>query len=292
MTQRLRSECISCMLKTHLEKCPTDTTELKKVEYMQRILKVLAEAPQNAGSPVVVRSINAIQQELFGMNDIYTEVKRHFNFVMLEREQQIWKQIEKAQDALKLAIQYAMVGNYIDFGAMKHVDEQYLSNLLNTASEQTIDDAQYVALKEDLEKGKKLVFLTDNCGEVVMDKLLMKTIQKQYPQIQITAIVRGSEILNDATMEDAIQVGLTDIVKTIGNGNNIAGTCMEELSEEAREELEQADIIIAKGQGNYETLRGCGLNVYYIFLCKCHMFAENFGVPRFTGMLVNDKDSR
>lgn len=292
MTQRLRSECISCMLKTHLEKCPTDTTELKKVEYMQRILKVLAEAPQNAGSPVVVRSINAIQQELFGMNDIYTEVKRHFNFVMLEREQQIWKQIEKAQDALKLAIQYAMVGNYIDFGAMKHVDEQYLSNLLNTASEQTIDDAQYVALKEDLEKGKKLVFLTDNCGEVVMDKLLMKTIQKQYPQIQITAIVRGSEILNDATMEDAIQVGLTDIVKTIGNGNNIAGTCMEELSEEVREELEQADIIIAKGQGNYETLRGCGLNVYYIFLCKCHMFAENFGVPRFTGMLVNDKDSR
>lgn len=290
--RRLRSECISCLLKTHLEKCPTDTPEIKKVEYMQRILKVLADAPEHVGSPVVVRSINEIQQEMFGINYIYTDVKRHFNDVMLQREEEIWRKIEQAEDELKLAIQYAMVGNYIDFGAMKHVDEVYLSNLLDTAKEQNMDESQYESLKYDLEKGSKLVFLTDNCGEVVMDKLLMKVIQKKYPQIQITAIVRGSDILNDATMEDAVQVGLQKVVKTIGNGNNIAGTCLEELSREAREEIEEADVILAKGQGNYETLRGCGMNVYYVFLCKCHMFAENFGVKRFTGMLVNDRESR
>ncbi len=290
--RRLRSECISCLLKTHLEKYPTDTPEIKKVEYMQRILKVLADAPEHVGSPVVVRSINEIQQEMFWINDIYTEVKRHFNDVMLQREDEIWEKIEQADDSLKLAIQYAMVGNYIDFGAMKNVDEVYLSNLLDTAKEQNMDESQYESLKYDLEKGSKLVFLTDNCGEVVMDKLLMRVIQKKYPQMQITAIVRGSDILNDATMEDAVQVGLQKVVKTIGNGNNIAGTCLEELSREAREEIEEADVILAKGQGNYETLRGCGMNVYYVFLCKCHMFAENFGVPRFTGMLVNDKESR
>ena len=102
----------------------------------------------------------------------------------------------------------------------------------------------------------------DNCGEIVADKLLIKVIQEQYPEIHITVVARGMEVLNDAVIEDANDVGLTKIVEVIGNGNGIAGTQINKLSKEARTVLDKADIIISKGQGNFETIHGCGRNIY------------------------------
>ena len=117
-----------------------------------------------------------------------------------------------------------------------------------------------------------MVYLTDNCGEVVLDKMLVKLLKEMYPNLDITVIVRGEQILNDATMEDAVQIGMTDMVNVIGNGNNIAGTWLDAVSEQALKLIDQADVIIAKGQGNFETLYGCGKNIYYMFLCKCQLF--------------------
>ena len=115
-------------------------------------------------------------------------------------------------------------------------------------------------------------------------------IQKQNPNAQITVIVRGKPVLNDVTIEDAIQVGLTDIVNVIGNGSEIAGTYLEDISEEAKNVIDDADVILAKGQGNFETLRMCEKNIYYIFMCKCEMFAKRFQVPKYYGMLISDKN--
>ena len=111
-----------------------------------------------------------------------------------------------------------------------------------------------------------------------------------YPELEIKVIVRGAPVLNDVTKEDVDQVGLSDLVTIIENGTAIAGTCMEEINEESRTAMEEADVILSKGQGNFETLIGCGLNVYYIFLCKCDMFAEKFQVEKFSGMLLNDRN--
>ena len=107
---------------------------------------------------------------------------------------------------------------------------------------------------------------------------------------QTPVLVRGEQVLNDATLEDAVQVGLTEMADVRGNGSDIAGTCIEEMSEEARKIIYDSDVILAKGQGNFETMQMCGLNVYYIFMCKCEMFARKFQVPRFTGMLLSDKN--
>ena len=160
---------------------------------------------------------------------------------------------------------------------------------MNTLERFEVDQKQYEELTMELEKAKKLVYLTDNCGEIVMDKLLIKQIKNKYPDLDITVMVRGAEVINDATIEDAKQVGLNEIVKVIPNGSDIAGTWIEEISEEAKKELDEADIIISKGQGNFETLRKCGKNIYYIFLCKCDLFANIFQVPKLTGMLINEK---
>lgn len=287
--RRLHPECISCMTKVHLGKCPKDIPEEKKVEYMQKVLKIIAEAPAKYGAPVIVRTIQQVQEEMLGIKQEYREIKRHYNEVMMGYENQVQEHMAKSEDSLKTGIQYAMIGNYIDFGARITVTEEQLTELLHNPDRFVIDEKQYAELTADLEKARKLVYLTDNCGEIVMDKMLIKQIKQKYPDIELTVLVRGCEVINDATMEDAKQVGLAEMVKVIPNGSDIAGTWMEEISDEAKAVLESADVIISKGQGNFETLRKCGMNIYYIFLCKCDLFANTFQVPKLTGMLINEK---
>ena len=287
---RLNPGCISCLIKNRLEDFPENTSREMQILYMQRVLKEISEAPKSVSAPVIVRTINKIQKEMFGYNKDFTHVKAYFNDLMLGKVPVIQEKLEESEDSLKLAIQYAMTGNYIDFGAMNKVDENELQRFLDDAHNNFVDEAEYAALQAEIFNAKEIVYLTDNCGEIVMDKVLVQEIQKANPSADITVIVRGMPVLNDATMEDAIQVGLTDMVNVIGNGSEIAGTCLEEISEEAKAKMEQADVIIAKGQGNFETLQMCGLNIYYIFMCKCEMFAKRFQVPRFSGMILNDKN--
>ena len=164
-----------------------------------------------------------------------------------------------------------------------------MDTLLETAEDMPLDEAEYDNLCKELKFAEEMVLCTDNCGEIVADKLLVKQIKKLFPNVKITVIVRGSAVLNDATTEDAEQIGLCDVVKVIGNGTNIAGTVIDRLGTEAKAAFDSADVIIAKGQGNFETLHDCGFNVYYMFLCKCNLFSEMFKKPRLTPMFLNDK---
>jgi len=242
-------------------------------------------------SPTLSPAISRLQREMFGIELYdYTDIKKYFNSLMMEKAPEIEKEIMAAKDPLKLAVQYAMTGNYIDFGAVENVNEEDLNKYLERAKEIPVKEAEYEAFKADIRKAQKLVFLTDNCGEIVMDKLLIKELKRQNPSIDLTVIVRGEDVSNDATLIDAEQIGLTDMVKVIGNGSGIAGTSMKDISEETLNLMKEADVLIAKGQGNFETLQMCGLNIYYLFMCKCMMFANRFRVPQFTGMLINDKN--
>ena len=277
------------MTKVHLDKCPKDVPEEKKVEYMQKVLKILAEAPKRFGAPVIVRTINQLQDEMFGMKEEYAQIKKHYNALMMQYEERVLEHMAKSEDSIRTGIQYAMIGNYIDFGARITVTDEHLTELLNDPDRFVIDEKQYSEFVGDLENAKKMVYLTDNCGEIVMDKLLIRQIKEKYPDLELTVLVRGAEVINDATIEDAAQVGMCELAKVMPNGSDIAGTWMEEISEEAKAVLQDADMIISKGQGNFETLRKCGLNIYYIFLCKCDLFANTFQVPKLTGMLINEK---
>lgn len=287
--ERLRTECMLCILEKQIEKIPKDINEAKKREFLQRMFGVLSNAPLNAGAPLLVREIKNIKKEMFGLEDDFEEVKVYFNHIMMGYEGEIRQRIEHSEDSLKAAIQFALAGNFIDFGAMKNVDEMRLKSLLFSANDIVIDPICYENLKEDLAKAKKLLYITDNCGEIVMDKLVIEDLKKQFPELSITVFVRSKSVLNDATLEDAKQVGLTECVEVCGSGSDLAGTCIETLPVETYEILDSADIIIAKGQGNFETMRYCGRNVYYMFLCKCALFADCFKVPKFTGIVINDQ---
>lgn len=287
---RLPPECLQCLAAKKLPAFLDEQPFEKKVEYMQRILKLLSEASPTLAAPVLVSEINAISREMFHYEPDFEAVKQQYNQLMLTKEEALWERIQKADDALLAAVQYSLTGNYIDFGAQNTVEESKLDELLAQSEKNQVDMDNYASFKADLLNSKKVVLITDNCGEVVLDKLLLRVMMDIKPEAEYTVIVRGQKVLNDATMVDAEQIGLTKMTRVIGNGNGIAGTWLEKVSEEALSVIDAADVIIAKGQANFETLNQCGRNIYYLFLCKCDMFAKRFKVPKYTGMLLRDRD--
>ncbi|MBR3873378.1 MAG: DUF89 family protein [Clostridia bacterium] len=286
---RLQPECIRCLVERQLYAYPADAAPDKQLDYMQRLLGLIAGARRDVGVPVLSREIKRLKEELFGTAEDYTQIKRHFNALMLARENELQSRIDAAADPLMEGLKCAFTGNYIDFGAAMHkVDEQQLDELLASPPPFETDEQTIARLRAELLAAKRIVYLTDNCGEIVMDKLLMRVIRHINPEAELIAIVRGDDVLNDATREDAQQVGLDTVARVMDNGSDVAGTWLEEISPEANRTLETADVILAKGQANFETMRGCGMNVYYLFMCKCSMFASRFNVPRFTGILTQD----
>lgn len=281
---------MSCLVKRQLEQITDFKDEELKSIYMKRILSTISEAKEQETAPIIMPKINKLYQEYFGALYSYETIKKQYNNLMLHKEESIWNEIRASDDSLLEALKYSRVGNYIDFGAMENVDDDKLNNLLESIRQEHIDSRQYQAFTKDLQNACELVFLTDNCGEVVLDKLLIKCIRNQYPEIHVTVIVRGESVINDATMEDARMIGLTEIADVIDNGTEFAGTCLGQIDIKAKECIEAADVIISKGQGNFETLNGCGLNIYYSFLCKCEWFVKRFGMERFKGVFINDRD--
>lgn len=297
-TPTLAPACVSCLFEKAITRYPADAPREAVLTYQRRLGALLASLPDRTCGPEILESITNIHIEVFGDHSgeeiaRYAVIKRHFNALMADfaAAEDLSARIRAASDPLREALGFSMTGNYIDFGALGSVDEDQLRALLADASDRVpADSAAYADLVSRLSTARRLTFLTDNCGEVVMDMLLIDYLREAYPDLDITVILRGAPVLNDATMEDAAQIGLDRMegIRVMGNGDRLAGTALGRISPEAREAITSADIILAKGQGNYETMNGCGLPVCYAFLCKCAVFADRFGVPRYTGMLCWD----
>ena len=285
---RLNNECINCIISKYLKDYPKDAGYEACLSYIQGVLKILSEAKMSESAPELVEKVSLLREKIFGAQKDFSDIKKHFNSLVMSLEDEIYGKIQADSNMVKTALKYSMMSNYIDFGVVENVDEKKLMEFLDKAPAMDINEAEFKQFERELETARKLVFLVDNCGEVVLDKLLIKAISSQFPDLNVEVIVRGLPVLNDATMEDAKQVKLDDIANVSDNGTAIAGTCLDRISKEARQKIDEADLILAKGQGNFETLRFCKKNVYYAFMCKCKMFAEKFGVPQYTGMFIND----
>ncbi len=285
---RLNGECVKCLIKKYSKDYPEGADEKSCEAFTKGVLEIIDNATPDESAPELVEKFEILRKECFGFTKDFTHIKKHFNDLILAMEGRIEDKITDSKNPLETAVKYAMMGNYIDFGAMDKVDENELQKFIDEAMDIEIPQNEFDRFQGELKTARNIVYLTDNCGEVVFDKLLMKTILKVFPHIHLDIIVRGENVINDATEEDAKQIGLYEIADVTGNGTAIAGTCLNKISKEAREIIDNADVIIAKGQGNFETLNHCGLNIYYIFMCKCTMFADRFKVPRFSGMFIND----
>ncbi len=283
------SMCIACILSKQEKQIRPFSDENKKSEYMHQVLEILFKYGRSESSPWLAEQIDQLYEHFWGEPEDYTSVKHRYNNLLLQKEPEIVQQIRGSEDPIKESIKYVCAANYIDFSAVEHVTEQTFEKLLEKAKSETILQEEYLAFRRDLRKAKRLVYLTDNCGEIVLDKVFIRFLKESFPHLQVVVIVRGKNVINDATMEDAREVGLTDLVPCVGNDNGALGTVLKRFGEQTRKLLQDADLVISKGQGNFESLYGEGVNPYYLFLCKCELFVRRFGLEQYKSVFVKEE---
>lgn len=282
--------CLQCLLRRNIALAQTLGTEEQAMAFAKEIMKLCIAAPEGVSSPWFGPQIADLLHDMYGLDyDRFRQEKLDSNHFVLERLPAIREKVTAAKDPVLAGLQFAILGNYLDFSALQgQVSFERLEEMLDKALEMELDEQVYAYFCRDLRRGGKLVYLTDNAGEIGFDRVLAEAIVAAYPDISVTFCVRGAIAQNDATREDAAAVGIPFPV--IDNGNRVAGTQLDMLSEEAAAALADADVILAKGMANAETMLGCGYNVYYAFLVKCQRFVTRFGKPMFTPMLVKERE--
>lgn len=289
MSIPMNAQCYICHLKRNTETARALSGDAAATAFAKDLMQLYLTAPKEKSSPWFGPGVTALLEKHCGLTeDRFKEEKEMSNRFVLERLDAIRSRIVAAEDPLYAGLQMAVLGNYIDFSALKgEVSFEKLDEMLTQAENIALDQRNYEKLCADLAKGKKLLYLTDNAGEIGFDRLLAEQIHAKYPELQITFCVRGGPASNDATREDAAAVGIPFPI--IDNGCTVAGTELELLPPETRTVFDNADVILSKGQANVETLYGCGLNIYYLFLIKCARFQEFFGKEKLTPMLLTER---
>lgn len=280
---RVNEKCAQCLYDK--QKHVTENAD-----FLKEIKEIIDHREENDTAPYLVYEFYKVREKYFGKETPYHEIKKKYNDLVLSMEDSVRKSIEASEEPLVKALVYARAGNYIDFGAMNAVDEKTFLSILDTAKMSDKDQCVIQSFLEQCEKAQNFLLLADNCGEIVLDKLFIEQLKKRFPNLGITVMVRGEEVLNDVTIEDAMQIGIYQHAAVVSNGLPIAGTVYEMLPEDAKEAMEQADVILAKGQGNYESLCKQGRHIFYSFLCKCDLFTERFQVPQFTGVFIEETE--
>ncbi len=289
MSVPMNSICFECQLRKKLALARSLGTDEKATAFAREMMQALLAAPEDMDST----QFGAIAEELLRQHypvgpDRLKEEKEFSNRFALARLEKAEKAVENAEDPLYAALQYATMANYIDFSALQgEVDFDRLDGLLDRAVQLPLDKTAYTRFCGQLQAGKRLLYLTDNAGEIAFDNLLAQQLQKRFPHLEITFCVRGKPAFNDALLEDARAVGIT--LPVVDNGTGIGGTVIGTLPPETRRLFDSADVILAKGMGNVESLYGCGYNIYYAFLIKCDRLIQVFGKEKLTPMFLPER---
>lgn len=278
---RVNDSCAKCMYDRQCAK--TDNKE-----YLFEIKNLLDNRPEDITSCELNMEFNRLHEQYIGKLHDFKDEKKQFNDLVLSMEDDLRKEIEASDNSLATSIIMARIGNYIDFPVLGNVNpDEFLKLFGNT--QMRIDEMDvYKSFCDQCAKAKSFLLLTDNCGEIVLDKLMLEQLKKRFPNMELTVMVRGEDVSNDATIEDATYVGIDKVANVITNGRKMAGTVYELVSDEAKKAIDNADIIFSKGQANFESFSGEGRHAFYAFLCKCQLFTTRFQVPQFTGMLVEE----
>ncbi|MBR5528880.1 MAG: DUF89 family protein [Oscillospiraceae bacterium] len=285
----MNSICYECQLRKKLALARSLGTDEQATMFAKRMLQELASAPKDLDSTQFGALAEDLLRRIYHVGPDRLKGEKEFsNRFAMERIDGVRKTVEAAEDPVYAALQYSTMANYIDFSALQgEVNFEDLDNLLSRATELELDKATYARFCKELEAGKKLLYLTDNAGEIAFDNVLAQQLHRKYPHLEIVFCVRGKPAFNDALREDAEAVGITFPV--IDNGTNVGGTPLHRVSAECKEAINSADVILAKGMGNVESMHGCGYNIYYAFLVKCDRLIQVFQKPKLTPMFLPER---
>ena len=265
-------DCIPCFIRQTLDAARLATDDKQIHEQVVREVLILAkDLDMSQSPPVIGQKIHRLIREIVGIEDPYRNVKKQFNNATLQLYPKMRTYILESKDMLETAIRLAIAGNIIDFGVNSKLQESELEKAISECLAADFHDMQLGPFIQALNKAEEILYIADNAGEIVFDRLLIE----QLPMEKITVAVKGSPIINDATMEDADLAGLPRIVEVIDNGSDGPGTILETCSQVFVDRFENADLVIAKGQGNYETLSDIDKNIFFVLKAKCPVIARD-----------------
>ena len=270
--------CIPCFARQAVEAAEMASNDPKiREKIVREALKVASVIPFDKTPPHMGKEIHRIIRNTVGNNiDPYKSLKNKYNKKAMEIYPEMKEIVKKSKNPLETAVRIAIAGNIIDFGITTTDSIIHLMDIVNETLNRPFAINHFDNFEKDLQKAEKILYLADNAGEIVFDRILIEEIPNYKDRI--TLAVKGHPIINDATLEDAKQTGLTQLVKVTENGSDAPGTILEECSENFRKEVESADLLISKGQGNYETLSETQYNVYFLLKAKCPVIAGDLSV--------------
>jgi uncharacterized protein with ATP-grasp and redox domains len=267
-------ECVPCFLRQALDASRMVTEDPAVQERVVReTLRLAAEMSFDRSPPWMGQRIHKLLREATGDRDPYRELKRRSNAFALELYPALKRRVRTSADPFATAVRLAIAGNVIDFGSRSSLSDSEIHEAIEDAMNDPLDPGALADLRQGVEQARDILYLADNAGELVFDRLLIEDM----PGDRVTLVVRGGPVINDATREDAEAVGLSSLVTVMDNGSDVPGTILEACSQSFQERFEASDLIIAKGQGNYETLNGGDANLFFLLKVKCPVIARDIG---------------
>lgn len=277
-------DCVPCFTRQALDAARAISSDSALHEQILRdVLQMVAGADLNQSPPALGQRIHQRLRELTGTHDPYQEAKDRANQVALELLPELSARIKADPDPFELAVRFAAAGNIIDLAVKTGLSRPDIKSAIQSAATEPFAgdlDCFHAATVA----AESILYLADNTGEIVFDRLLIE----QLPPGRVTVAVRGAPVINDATRADALIAGLDQIAEIVDNGSDAPGTVMDDCSAEFRTRFENADLIISKGQGNFETLYGSERNIFFLLKIKCPVVAERTGIETGTLALVHN----
>lgn len=276
-------ECYVCAMRQALQasRLVTDDPEFQ-YRCLEEAARILSEAPRGLTPPEMGEDIYGMINEMSGNPDPFREQKREQNQVVMDLLPWLRDTVKEADDPLLMAVRLSIAGNVVDPGAHASFD---LEKTVMEAIESEAGLEEYGVFRDRLEKAQTVLFLADNSGEIVFDLVLLETIRSLY-DVDVVVAVRDAPIINDVTVTEADEVGITEVSRVITSGSRMPGTRLSRTTEEFQRIFEEADLVVSKGQGNWETLEDSKREVFFLFQAKCEPVARMIGCEVGTPMIT------
>jgi hypothetical protein len=265
-------DCVPCSVRQVLDAVRMITDdEAMHERVLRELLGMWQRMDMRQSPPAMAQQIHRFLRQFTGVADPYREVKNRYNEFALGLYPELKERIENSSDPFETAVRLSIAGNIIDFGVNSNVEQGMVHETILRSLTEPLDRDALLELRQAIRRAKDILFLGDNTGEIVFDRLLVE----RMPREKLTYVVRGAPILNDALMADAEVAGLTGLVEVIDNGSDAPGTILETCSQAFRNRFERADLIIAKGQGNFESMDDTRKDVFFLLKPKCAVLARH-----------------
>ena len=276
---KMHADCLPCVVSQAVK--TADLVGIKeKSSLMRRVFTRLSQADfERITTPELFGDIFMLIKEEIGDPDPYRAKRAYYNNMFLRRLPALRAEIDRTENPFLESIRLAIIGNIIDFGPAHNWLLEDIEARVDELKRQPLHTSDSAALKEAILGAKTLLYLGDNCGEICFDRLLIERIKALNPACRVFFAVRGEPVVNDSVEEDAYAVGMDAVATIVSNGDHSMGTVLPKTSPAFQEIYREADVVIAKGQANYECLSEADGNVYFLLMTKCHVIADDVGVP-------------